>query len=387
MKKKKLKIAMFCTSDFTIPLKKEIMYIYAPMAVTHQIADGITEKGHDVTLFATKGSKTKAKLMHCNLNSLRKKQIFNLFDKKEIKKEDFYKNWLYQKVLHSYETIHISKIYQMAQKGKFDIIHIHPLDRALPLSPLVSTPTIFTLHDAIIPWRKFVYSAYKNISQIYYVSISDTQRKPLKNLNYISTVYNGLDLEKYPFSEKSKESFICAGRIIQKKGTHIAIQGAKKAKVKLSIIGLAKKEEDYWKKKIEPYINENIEYKGMVSHSKVFEFYQNSKALLFPIQWEEPFGLVMIEAMACGTPVIAFNQGAVPEVIKDGKTGFIVDPLNKKGKPNIEGLVKAIKKIDQIDRKECRKHVEENFTIKKMVDNYEKVYYKVIEDWRKKNEK
>ena len=381
MKKKKLKIAMFCTNKISTPLKGKT--IYAPVMVTNQLVEGMIKKGHDVTLFATKGSKTKARLIHCGLNPLEsKKVLFNLFEKEKVETDRFF-----EKVLHSYETIAISKIYQMAQKEKFDVIHIHPSDRALPLAPLVSTPTIFTLHDPIAPWRKFIYSAYKNIPQIYYVSISDIQRKPLKNLNYINTIYNGLDLEKYPFNEKPKESFICAGRITQEKGIHTAIQGAKKAKVKLSIIGFAKKEEDYWQKKIKPYLDKNIKYKGMVPLSEVFEFYQNSKALLFPIQWEEPFGLVMIEAMACGTPVIAFNRGAVPEVVKDGKTGFIIPQFDKNKKVNIKGLVEAIKKIDQIDRKECRKHVEENFTIKKMVDNYEKVYYKVIKDWRRKNGK
>ena len=381
MKKKKLKIAMFCTNKVSTPLKGKM--IYAPAMVTDQIAEGMVNKGHDVTLFTAKGSKTKAHLIHCNLNPLiTKKDLFNLFGKEKVKTDRFF-----EKALHSYEAIAISKIYQMAQKAKFDIIHIHPLDRALPLAPLVSVPTIFTLHDPITPWRKFIYSAYKNIPQIYYVSISNTQRKPLKNLNYVGTIYNGLDLKKYPFSEKPEESFICAGRIMQKKGTHLAIKAAEKTKFKLSIIGLAKKEEDYWQKEIKPYLDKNIKYKGMVPLSEVFKFYQNSKALLFPIQWEEPFGLVMIEAMACGTPVIAFNRGAVPEVVEDGKTGFIIPQFDKNKKINIKGLIEAIKKIDQIDRKECRKHVEENFTIKKMVDNYEEAYYKVIEDWRKKNGK
>jgi len=381
MKKKKLKIAMFCTNKVLTPLRGKL--IYAPVMVTDQIVEGMINKGHDVTLFAAKGSKTKARLVHCGLNPLRsKKDLLNLFGKEKVKTGSFF-----EKALHSYEAIAISRIYQMAQKGEFDIIHIHPLDRALPLAPLVPIPTVFTLHDPISPWRKFIYSAYKNIPQIHYVSISNTQRKPLKNLNYISTAYNGIDLKKYPFSKNPKESFIHAGRIIQEKGADIAIQGAKKAKVKLSIIGIAKKEGDYWQKKIKPHLDKNITYKGIVPLTKVFKFYQNSKALIFPIQWEEPFGLVMIEAMACGTPVIAFNRGAVPEVVKDGKTGFVIDPLNKKGKPNIEGLVKAIKKIDQIDRRECRQHVEENFTIKKMVDEYEKVYYKAIKDLGRKDGK
>ena len=144
----------------------------------------------------------------------------------------------------------------------------------------------------------------------------------------------------------------------------------KKAGTSLDIYGPGEK--NYLEKSVLPYINQNIAYHGMIKKysAKWYKAYSEAKALLLPLQWEEPFGLVMIEAMACGTPVIAFDRGSAREVVKDGKTGFIVKNVNE--------MVKAIKKIDQIDRKECRRHIERNFTVEKMVDKYEKLYYRIL---------
>ncbi|RLF34935.1 MAG: hypothetical protein DRM99_05600 [Thermoplasmata archaeon] len=166
------------------------------------------------------------------------------------------------------------------------------------------------------------------------------------------------------------------------KGIEQAVATARKIKSKIFIAGSI---DD--KKLFDQVIKNDrsglVRYLGELGFQEKVKFFAKAKAFLYPLQWEEPFGLVMVEAMACGTPVIAFRRGAVPEVVKDKETGFVVNPLNKNGKVNIEGLIEAIKKIDQIDRSQCRRHVEENFSVKKMADGYEEVYCKIIENWKR----
>jgi glycosyltransferase involved in cell wall biosynthesis len=165
------------------------------------------------------------------------------------------------------------------------------------------------------------------------------------------------------------------GRLVPLKGAHNAIKVARQLKSKLLIIGEYSRDSayyiNYWRKKIKPFIDHKIIFhsKGG-SRQKVLRMVSQAKAFLFPIEWEEPFGLVMIEAMACGTPVIAFKRGSVPEIVKNGKTGFVVK--------NLREMIQAVKKIDQIDRRACRQRVEKKFTVEKMVENYEKLYYKLL---------
>ncbi|MBU4141544.1 glycosyltransferase, partial [Patescibacteria group bacterium] len=166
-------------------------------------------------------------------------------------------------------------------------------------------------------------------------------------------------------------------RVVPLKGFDLAVKVAQKSGLPLKIAGEIL-DARYWEEKLMPFIGGKISYEGMVSPFKLPLLYQKAKAFIFPLQWEEPFGLVMIEAMACGAPVVAFDRGSVREVIKDGVTGFIVPPLNKKGESNIEGMAEAVKKIDKIDRAACRKHVKDNFTLEKMVEKYEKVYEKIV---------
>ncbi|MEK7603932.1 MAG: glycosyltransferase, partial [Patescibacteria group bacterium] len=162
-----------------------------------------------------------------------------------------------------------------------------------------------------------------------------------------------------------------AGRLEEKKGVFEAIQVAQATNSKLLIAG-SPSEGKYWDEKIAPHLNDKIRYIGLVPYNEIARYFRNAKAFLFPILWEEPFGLVMAEAMAAGTPVIAFNRGSVPEVVVDGKTGFIVK--------TVEEMAEAIRKIGQIDRRECRKHVEDNFSVEKMVDGYERAFLKILNE-------
>jgi len=260
-------------------------------------------------------------------------------------------------------------MYKAAENNEYDLLHIHPADKALPLA--LSHPnvlTVYTLHDPIYPWRGDVFRIFSAPNQ-YYVSISDAQRKPAPDLNYLATIYNGIDLKLFPYSEKAGDFFLFVGRIAPEKGVAEAVEAARIADVNLIIIG-PPVTGAYWEERIKPFLNDKIKYLGHVSYHELYKYYQKAKAILVPIQWEEPFGLVMTEAMACGTPVIAFRRGSVPEIIKDNKTGFIVE--------NVGEMAEAIKKIGNIKRKNCREHVEKNFGTDKMVENYEKEFLKIV---------
>ena len=355
--KKKLKIAVFCTNELPTPPPQNTFY--APLWVAYHIAEGLAQKDHKVFYFGSKESKLKyAKLVSAGMPALK----YN----KELKP---FLPYINEKVVNFYEQLMISKIYQMDQKEKFDIIHIHPYRRCIPFAPLTKTKTVITIHDPIEGFNKYRLNWTKKFPQIYLISLSNAQRKPAPNLNYAGTCYNGIDLKKYKFNKNPKDYFATAGRFVPEKGIDLAILAAKKAKIKLKIAGgLAKGK--YFETKIKPYLNKNIEYVGMLDYSKMGEFYGNAKAVLYPHRWEEPFGLVFIESMACGTPVITFDRGSAKEVIKNGKTGFVVKNINE--------MVKAIKKINQIKRTECRKRVKEYFSIEKMVENYEKTFFKLL---------
>ncbi|MCK5085412.1 glycosyltransferase family 4 protein, partial [Candidatus Parcubacteria bacterium] len=212
------------------------------------------------------------------------------------------------------------------------------------------------------------YCKWKNKAN--YVSISNNQRKGMPDLNYAATVYNGLDIEKFKFQKKHKNYLAFLGRFSSEKGVDTAVKVAAKSGEKIKIAGNIWGN-GFYNEKVKPYLKKGeIENVGLLREDQLSDFLGGAKALLFPIRWEEPFGLVMIEAMACGVPVIAFNRGSAPEVIKHGKTGFIVE--------NEEEMIEAIKNIDKIDREDCRKHIEGNFTVGKMVDGYEDVYGKIL---------
>ena len=355
---KKLKIAFYSTNEFSCPLPGEI--IYAPMDLAELVVKELDRRGHDVTLYTSEDSKIEMKKVTARMTSYYK-----------LKDKAMNGGFHDQLQMTLYEQLLASKMYEDSQKGKFDIIHAyHLVPKILPFVNLTKTPTVFTLHDPMnASWNKMIdYCQWKNKAN--YISISDNQRKGMPKLNYVKTVYNGLDLQNFKFQKEPQDYFAFLGRYSKEKGIDTAVQVAIKAKEKLKMAG------NIWgggfyDKKVKPFLKKGeIEDIGFLSRKKLSSFLGGAKALLFPINWEEPFGLVMIEAMACGTPVIAFNRGSVSEVIKHGKTGFAVK--------NEKKMIEAIKNINQIKREDCRKHVEENFTIKTMVDGYEEVYRKIL---------
>ncbi len=312
------------------------------------LTEGLVEKGIEVTLFATKNSITKAHLVSVCPQGY---------------EED---NELIPKV---WECLHISEMFERG--NDFDIIHNHFDYLPLTYMKMASTPVVTTIHGFSSPKILPVYKKYNN--QSYYVSISNAARDP--NLDYIATVYHGIDLNQFTFNSEPENYLLFFGRIHQDKGPKEAIEITRKVGMKLIFAGIIQ-DKGYYKENIEPFLdNDLIKYVGIAGPKKRNELLGGAFALLHPINVQEAFGLSVVESMACGTPVIAFNKGSMPEVIADGKTGFLVD--------SIEEAVNALKKVNKIDRSECRRWVEKKFNVERMVDDYISVYESILKKEKK----
>ncbi|EKD49427.1 MAG: hypothetical protein ACD_63C00148G0009 [uncultured bacterium] len=365
-----MRIAILLTEIYTMPaiLKK---LIYAPHELAFNLADELEKRGHKVTIFTNSKKWTNAKKIHANL------RLFSKAIKKSklnhIKFAEKYPE-VWQRFSREAENSLSSLAIKMAQRGKFDILHFFMFkDEAIHYSDLVRTPSLFTLHDPLNLSLELIHKLNSNKNKNF-VSISKNQRKANSEFHFTANIYNGIDLKKFKFNPKGDGNLIHFGRILEQKGTHLAIDAAKKAREKILIAGTIcdGRKNGYYYKKIKPRLGKNARYVGLIKDSrKRTKFLGNAKTFLFPCSWEEPFGLAVIESMACGTPVIAFKRGAIPELMIDGKTGFLVENVNE--------MVQAIKKIDQIDRSFCRKHVEKYFTLERMANNYERLYQRLSE--------
>lgn len=325
--------------------------------IADEMIEGFIRKGYKVTLFGAGKYKGSANFV----------QIF----KKTITERKIDTTYIEASRPLRIESAYVARIMReiIKREGEFDVIFNHARGGYLflPLSLFIKTPIVSIMHLPIFKEVADVLASYKNPNVI---TISNNQRKGFTNINYLGTVYNGIDLSEFEFCRKPKDYFLFMGALGEHKNPKDAILAAKKAKVKL-VLASGKKREPYFSKEIKPLIdNKQIKYAGEVTGKKRIDLYKYARGFLFPIKWQEPFGLVMTEAMACGTPVIAYPNGAVLEVIKDKKTGFIVKNVNE--------MTKAIKNVDKIDRKKCRERVEKYFSVKKMVDDYEKIAKKLL---------
>lgn len=320
------------------------------------LTDELVRRGHDVTLFASGDSISLAKLKSAHSQALRLDPNVREYG--------------------IYEMLQMSQVYEQAQE--FDIIHSHMGCAALPYSKLVKTPTVHTLHGIFTPDNE---KLFRHAHQQPYISISETQREPRLGLNYVATVYNGVDTDSYRFYPQpdSPPYLAFLGRISPEKGTHLAIDIAKRSGWHLKIAGKVDMVDvEYFEEQIKPHIDgKQIEYLGEANHAQKNILMGGAVATLFPITWREPFGLVMIESMAAGTPVIAMKLGSTPEVIAHGKTGFLCN--------DIDACVAAIDQIPTLSREACRQHVVDRFSVQKMVDGYEAVYRQLIQDRVAKN--
>ena len=310
--------------------------------VAGNITEGLAARGWDVTLFATRDSVTRAHL-HAVID--RGYEEDPTVDPKVA------------------EYLHISEAFEHA--AEFDLIHSHYDFMALCYSRLVKTPVLTTIHGFSSPKIMPVYQKYRDG---YFVSISDSDRAP--GLNYLATVYNGIDLSLYPFQELPGEELIFLGRIHPDKGVHLAIAVARLSGLPLLIAGIIQ-DQEYFEKQVEPYLDDReIRYIGPVDVAGKNELFSRARALLHLNTIPERFGLVLAEANAAGVPVIAMDLGSCREVIEDGKTGFLVNGVNE--------AVEALKHVNQIDRAACRRRVEQCFSIETMVAAYERVYCSIF---------
>lgn len=334
-----MKIAILSSIAWRTPPRK-----YGPWEqVASNIAEGMTERGLDVTLFASGDSITKGKLASvCELPYSEDSSI----DPKVA------------------ECLHISHL--MEQADSFDIIHNNFDFLPLSYSHLIKTPMVTTIHGFSSPQILPVYKKYNSSS--YYVSISNSDRSA--ELDYIATVYNGVNTNEFMFSPEPEDYLLFFGRIHPDKGVYESIQIAKRSKRKLIISGLIQ-DQDYFDLKIKPSINNyDIVYVGNSGPVERDKLLGGAFALLHPISFEEPFGLSVVEAMLCGTPVIAFRRGSMPELVIDGRTGFLVN--------TIEEAHEAVNRVKSINRRYCREWATTKFSRQKMIDGYLSVYKKII---------
>ncbi|HZR65890.1 MAG TPA: glycosyltransferase family 4 protein [Terriglobales bacterium] len=319
---------------------------------TERVVSWLTEElvrlGHDVTLFASGDSMTTAKLVSGCPQALRLSP-------------DCVDHLAHHFVLM--EQV-------LRRKDNFDLIHFHTDYMHYPLSRREKYVQITTLHGRLdIPDLVPLYQVYREMPVI---SISDAQRDPLPHLNWQGTVHHGLPIENYKFFRKNGSYLAFLGRTSPEKGLDQAIEIARRAQMPLKIAAkIDKADQEYFDTIIRPALDgSDTEFIGEIGYPAKNEFLGNAAALLFPIAWPEPFGIVMIEAMACGTPVIAYPFGSVPEVIVDGVSGFLVS--------DEAGAVEAIKNIDKLDRRKVRKHFEQNFTADRMALDYLKIYERML---------
>ncbi len=311
--------------------------------VASNLTEGLIDLGMDVTLFATGNSLTNGRLEYIAERPY------------EEDKEMDPKVW---------ECLHISHMMEMAEN--FDIIHNHYDFLPLTYSRLISTPIVTTIHGFSSKKILAVYKEYND--KVGYVSISNSDRSP--ELDYIATVYNGIKVEDFIFNKSGGDYLLFFGRIHHEKGTHEAIQIAKKGGMKLIISGIIQ-DRKYFDSLVKPYINDkDIVFTGASGPAKRNDLLGNAYALLHPINFDEPFGLSVAESMMCGTPVIAFNRGSMPELIRDGKTGFLVG--------NVDEAAEALKKIKNIDPHYCMEWSRKNFSRERMVNDYINVYKTVL---------
>ena len=310
--------------------------------VASNVAEGLVARGWDVTLFATGDSVTRARL-HAVVD--RGYEEDPAIDPKVA------------------EYLHISEAFEHA--SEFDLIHSHYDFMALAYTRLVKTPVLTTIHGFSSPRIMPVYEKYRDG---YFVSISNSDRAP--GLNYLATVYNGIDLSLYPLQDRGGDNLIFLGRIHPDKGVHLAIEVARLSGLPLLIAGIIQ-DRTYFQERVEPHLDRTIRYIGPVDVPGKNELFARARALLHLNTIPERFGLVLAEANSAGVPVIAMDRGSCREVIEDGRTGFLVN--------NVEEAARSLQRLPEIDRKACRQRVEQCFSIEAMVESYERVYATIFD--------
>lgn len=348
MTRRRLRIAQVAPLYERVP---PVLYGGTERVVSY-LTEELVEHGHDVTLFASGDSETKATVIAAVPTALR------------LASDS------YQADASSAHVVQLGQVIQRARD--FDVIHCHVDYPAFSLGRAIRTPVLHTLHGRLdLPYLRPVFAHF---TDAHVVSISGAQRRPLADLDvrWVATVYHGLPLARYPYSATGGRYLAFLGRIAPEKRVDLAIAVARRIGVPLRIAAkVDPADRAYFDREIRPLLDDPlVEFIGEIGDRDKPAFLGGAMALLFPIDWPEPFGLVMVEAMACGTPVIARPCGSVPEVILSGVTGFVVD--------SVDETVDAVKRVDVIDRAECRRWVEQRFSVERMADDYERVYERLL---------
>ncbi len=319
-------------------------------AVVSLLADELARRGHQVVLYASGDSETLAELRSVYPRSLRMAEVDGVIDSPA-----------------GYEWVHVANA--LKDHAQFDIIHNHSGELPMAMSTVVPTPMLSTLHCAITPDAQFVWASYP----WFYNTISCASKNGSPDRNYLGVVYNAIDVASFPYDEDKEDYLLFLGRISPEKGPVTAIQVAKMLGKKLIIAGkVDKADKEYYHRMVEPLIDGKlIHFFGEANGEQKRELYRKAMVVLMPLDWEEPFGLVMAEALACGTPVIAFPRGAAPEIIRDGVTGYLVN--------SAEEMAQAVYRLDRISAKNCRQHVQEHFDVPVMADGYLALYERILE--------
>jgi len=316
--------------------------------VVSYLTEELVRQGHEVTLFASGDSRTSARLVSAVEASVRDSALDQ--------------SWL------AYHLIQMDLVAQMADD--FDIIHFHTDYLQFPTAKSFSTPHLSTLHGRLdLP---YLVPLYRHFNDEPLISISDSQRTPLPWANWLATIYHGIPDDLYAFEPAPGDYFLFMGRISLEKRVDRAIDIALRCDRPIFIAAkLTREEEDYFNACVKPLLRHPlVTFVGEVGGKEKRELLENAHALLFPIDWPEPFGLVMIESLSCGTPVIAYGHGSVPEIVEDGVTGFVVS--------NQEEAVRAAQRIDSISRQDCRAAFERRFTAPHMAANYLEAYRRLL---------
>jgi glycosyltransferase involved in cell wall biosynthesis len=322
--------------------------------VVAYLTDELVRQGHDVTLFASGDSRTSAKLVPCSRMALR-------MDRAVV-----------DALPH-----HLLMLEEVRRRAdSFDLLHFHIDLLHYPMAPAFEGKMLTTLHGRLdLPDLQPFYSVFPHLPV---VSISNDQRRPLPAVNWIDTVYHGLPDDLFSFVPRARGDYLAfVGRISPEKRPDRAIEIARRAGIPLKIAAkIDQVDHAYWKETIQPLVagQPDIEFIGEIGDERKQDFLGNARALLFPIDWPEPFGIVMIEAMACGTPVIAFDNGSVPEGVDQGVSGFIVR--------NVPEAVDAVRRLADLDRRQIRGTFERRFTAARMASDYHAIYRRLIEQRR-----
>jgi glycosyltransferase involved in cell wall biosynthesis len=316
--------------------------------VVHQLCDGLTALGHEVVLYASGDSDTRAVL-----RSIIPEQVPQVMGQT------------------CYDARHVSFALADIDRDRFDLIHDHSGFLAVAFSRSLRTPMVHTVHGA---FTEHTYPFYKQFGHAAaYVAISRYQQSMgPPGMNWAGLAYNAVAVDTWPYRAEKDDYLLFFGRVCEAKGTHLAIEAAKRSGHRLIIAGaLQEPYRGYFEEHVAPHIDgHQIVFEAEVDETRKRELFAGAAAYLFPITWPEPFGLVMIESLATGTPVIALRNGSVPEIVEHGRTGFVCDTPAE--------LVAAIARVDEIDPADCRRAVEDRFTVDRMLADYEAIFARVL---------